>query len=1099
MKKVLSLFLLVTIIMSTFTFTAFASEEIIITTSDSLCKLDGSEWNESTNPVVEGPTGGTSWYSASKTDKAIYDASGLKGEYGVYVYITPYGATANMVDFTITASGKATTLVTDGYEGGSENRHWKFLGIYDFNGSAGDSIVQQMNSAASSTGTTTSGNGNIRASGVKFIKNDTNTEKVTTVDVSKIPDAPVTTDKKPSSESDDGIVITTSDPECVRKGTWNESTSEAVAGPLGGTSWYTTEKTATVFYDASGLEKGNYGVYLYMTPLYTTADKVDVTITASGEDTTFVTDGMHGGGGNRHWIFLGKYDFTGEDGEGVTQQINKNAGVVGGTSSAGSMRASGVKFVKDDKNTAAIDSLGEATTGKAEPDAPKEIVYSTVPETGSITIGTNHAGFEKHGTWVDSSLIMPADGLGWYTATAGDTGMWHPYINKAENVEVFYFKPNATNTEEPALKVEVFAEGETTTHTIDFTQPPTDWYSLGRYNFSGDGSEYIKVTSSGVGTARITCLKFAINDDAKKDDVTNSAFFGTDLHILERMGMLIGEGDGITEEYLKKVPTRVQAAVMILRLNGVDKEAEAFTGTDNFADSDQEPWALPYLAYLKAHPELGLIGTGDNMFQPTANIDAQAYAKILLTALGYEYNVDFTWDGTLAFAKEKGIAVAENAEFTVNDLAVMTESILDLNCKDGTSYFKKLILERDNVKNDVWGTELTPELKAARDAAKNKKRGIIYNNDGNDVYVSYPNYPGAYDISHLDGTTINAENFLKARSYGLEETQVGTVVYCTGVFGSYHHESVGVTDTRVRCWARALKEYTGKDSLTTMVDYVHSIGKDIIWSLRMNDVHDSSYEENELDPWKQANLDALMYRKAENSYMSYGGGFWSAVDYTLPKVRQFVYDNFLDTLTRYDIDGIELDMTRWPIFFKEVTLGYDVYPENLERMTNLVRTLRDLTEKISIERGKPILLTIYVPDSIGFCKTVGIDIETWLKEDLVDIVAIGWATGHFQEWEDSVGEYKDNYDIPVYVALDPLGMDGMTTTYEADRNEVALAYEAGADGIYTYNYFDPNDKLFDTFGSPETAGPVDPNYVTKRTIFKSRYSKDGLKYVTLTK
>jgi len=75
----------------------------------------------------------------------------------------------------------------------------------------------------------------------------------------------------------------------------------------------------------------------------------------------------------------------------------------------------------------------------------------------------------------------------------------------------------------------------------------------------------------------------------------------------------------------------------------------------------------------------------------------------------------------LAFAKEKGIAAAPAGAFTVNDLAVMTESILDLNCKDGTPYFKKLILDRDNVKNDVWGTELPAELKAARDAAKYKK------------------------------------------------------------------------------------------------------------------------------------------------------------------------------------------------------------------------------------------------------------------------------------------------------------------------------------------------------------------------------------------
>jgi len=376
-----------------------------------------------------------------------------------------------------------------------------------------------------------------------------------------------------------------------------------------------------------------------------------------------------------------------------------------------------------------------------------------------------------------------------------------------------------------------------------------------------------------------------------------------------------------------------------------------------------------------------------------------------------------------------------------------------------------------------------------------KKRGVIYNNDGNDVYVSYDNCPGAYDISHLDGSTINAENFLKPRSYGLENTQIGTVMYCDGVFGSYHHESVGITDTRVRCWARALKEYTGKDSLTTMVDFVHSKDKDIIWSLRMNDVHDAAYQENELDPWKQANMDVLMCRKADNAYMSYGGGYWSAVDYGNPKVRQFVYDNFWDTLTRYDIDGIELDWTRWPIAFKEVTRGLDVYPENLERMNNLIRMIRDLTEQISIERGKPILVSIYVPDSIGLCKSIGLDVETWLEEDLVDIVSIGCHNGICQTWEDAVKEYND-YDVQVYAALDALYYVDSKDDYYVDKNEAALAYAAGADGIYTYNYFDINHARFDTLGSPETVGSVDPNYKSNLKLYKGGLARDTMKFVT---
>jgi len=1093
MKKVLSIVLLVSILLSSLSFTALAADEIIYTTADSQFSTTGS-WAESTNKVVAGPTDGTSMYSTDMTATSTFDASGLeKGTYGVYYYMTPYGTTSDKVDITITASGKETKLLTDGMHGGSSNRHWIFLGKYEFDGSDGDGVTQAHNPDAIPVGGSAA-KGCIRASAVKFVKGDTNTAAPDIFDPNAVKE------DKPSApaNSAEGIVYTTGDAQFSKSGSWKESTSAAVKGPLGGTSWYTTDKKATATFDASGLEKGSYGVYIYMTPYATTADKVDVTITASGKSTKLLTEGYPATPSGHHWMFLGKYDFDGSAVDSVTQAINPEAVPVGGSNGTGNLRVSGVKFVKDDKNTAKPAVFG-STEVENTPAEPVEITYSTVPEVGNITIGTAHAGFSMKGNWKASSLAMPAEGKAYYGTQVGSTATWYPYLNKADNVEVFYLKPNATNTEDPALEIEVFANGETKKFVIDFTQPPTDWFSLGRYNFSGDGSEYVKVNKvSPTGTARLTCLKFSIKEE--EGATYNSAFLGTDLHILERMGMLIGEGDGITEEYIKKVPTRVQAAIMILRLNGLDAEAAAFTGTDNFTDASQESWAMPYLAYLKAHPELGLIGTGDNMFEPTANIDAQAYAKILLTALGYEYNADFTWDETIAFAKEKGITVAESAEFTVNDLAVMTESIMDLKCKDGSSYFTNLIAKRDGVADEgVYGTELSAEMKAAREAAKNKKRGIIYNNDGNDVYHSYDAYPGAYDISHLDGTTINTENFLKPRSTGLEKTQVGTVFYCTGVFNSYTHESVGITDTRVRDWSRALKQYTGKDSLETMIDYVHSIDKDIFWSMRMNDTHDYKYEENELDPWKQANMDLLMYRKKDAMFMNFGEGRWSSVDYTLMPVRQVVYDILKDTITRYDIDGLELDLTRWPIFFKEVTQGIDVYPENIERMNNLVRMVRDLTEKISMERGKPILLAIYVPDSIEFCHDIGLDIKTWLDEDLIDIVSLGCIINNFKDWKGAFADY-DGYDVQLYAALDPLSYDGTTEdTYYVDRNEAALAYEAGADGVYFYNYFWPGHERFFKLGSPETTGPVDPDYVSKRAVYSGRYIKDGQKYVNFNK
>lgn len=888
------------------------------------------------------------------------------------------------------------------------------------------------------------------------------------------------------------IVITTADELCKMEGNgWTESTNKNVAGPTDGTSWHNAAKDASVIYDASKLEKGNYGVYLYMTPWGTTADKVDVTITASGKETTVTTDGLDGGIGNRHWLFLGKYDFDGNAADKVVQKINAS-------SSKGAMRTSGVKFIKDDTNSAAVGGTETDGVMPTVTPAPENVEYTTIPETGSVVMGTEHAGFSQVGSWLISGLVMPASGKAYYTAKIGDSAVWYPHIGKAENVEISYFKPNATATEDPALQIEIFTEGSVKTLNVDFTQPPTEWFSLGRYNFSGDGSEYIKITkTSPSGTARVTCLKFAINEETEKTAEAKSAFFGTDLHILERMGMLIGEGDGITEDYIKTVPTRVQAAIMVLRLNGVDADAAAFTGTDNFADASLEAWAMPYLAYLKAHKEFGLEGTGNNMFEPTAKIDEQSYAKILLTALGYTINEDFAWDNTLAFAKEKGIASAKSGAFNVKDLAIMTTSALKLNCKDGVSLLSKIVAKRDGIYDEgITGTILPEELVKARNEAKNKNRGIIYNNDGNDVYKPYDNYPGAFDTSNLDGSTINTENFLKTRSYGLSDTQVGTVFYCTGVFNSYTHTSTGITDVRVRDWSNRLKEFTGKDSLETMVDYIHSLDKDIFWSMRMNDAHDSAYEENELDPWKQKNMDLLMYRKSEAAYMAAGQNKWTAVDYTLKPVRQVVYDILKDTLTRYDIDGLELDLTRVPLFFKEVTKGIEVYPENIERMNNLVRAIRDLTEKVSIERGKPILLAINVPNSLDYCKATGLDIKTWLDEGLIDIASIGCAYGMWQTWEDSIKEYA-GYDIPVYAVLDELAFENKELRNEA--KEAAIAYKAGAKGIYLYNYFNVNHNIFDILGSPETCGPVDPSYKSQAKMPTVNFAfvknaKDFLKY-----
>lgn len=42
------------------------------------------------------------------------------------------------------------------------------------------------------------------------------------------------------------------------------------------------------------------------------------------------------------------------------------------------------------------------------------------------------------------------------------------------------------------------------------------------------------------------------------------------------------------------------------------------------------------------------------------------------------------------------------------------------------------------------------------------------------------------------------------------------------------------------------------------------------------------------------------------------------------------------------------------------------------RMNDLMRMIRALTEKYSMEREKPVLISIYVPDCIELCKDMGL-------------------------------------------------------------------------------------------------------------------------------
>lgn len=162
----------------------------------------------------------------------------------------------------------------------------------------------------------------------------------------------------------------------------------------------------------------------------------------------------------------------------------------------------------------------------------------------------------------------------------------------------------------------------------------------------------------------------------------------------EILGLLEGDGEGVTAEYLAKGTTRAQGLLITLRARGLEDEAKAFTGTDNFADAADVNIAFwgPILAYAYANPDLGWIGDGDGNFRPADLMTGAELAKVMLAVLGYEQGVDFEWADIATFAASKGVTVVEGTA-TNDDLAASLVEALALETTEGTKLIDAMIAD----------------------------------------------------------------------------------------------------------------------------------------------------------------------------------------------------------------------------------------------------------------------------------------------------------------------------------------------------------------------------------------------------------------------
>lgn len=221
-------------------------------------------------------------------------------------------------------------------------------------------------------------------------------------------------------------------------------------------------------------------------------------------------------------------------------------------------------------------------------------------------------------------------------------------------------------------------------------------------------------------------------------------------------------------------------------------------------------------------------------------------------------------------------------------------------------------------------------------------------------------------------------------------------------------------------------------------------------TLRMNDCH---YNDIPTHPfhgsfWRK---DPQLRRKNCTGY------FATCLDYAQQEVRDYYKALVVETLERYDIDGLELDFMREPYLF---SAGKEA--EGGPILTAWMREVHSLVSKAAAKRRHPVRLGVRVPSRPEVASAMGLDALGWAREGLIDVLVVTprWATLEFdmplQQWRELLGSSKVALAGGLEILYRPCP-DGpaVTVSPELATGAAVSVLSRGADAVYLFNYF-PN-------------------------------------------
>ena len=286
-------------------------------------------------------------------------------------------------------------------------------------------------------------------------------------------------------------------------------------------------------------------------------------------------------------------------------------------------------------------------------------------------------------------------------------------------------------------------------------------------------------------------------------------------------------------------------------------------------------------------------------------------------------------------------------------------------------------------------------------------------------------------------------------------TDVDTLVYGLGSGETFLHGTQaglkwgeGVEEHNMSMmWWRATKNLdlaleAGIDPLAVAVERAHEKGRHILGSLRMTE----PTSPDDANPYMLGRLKRehpeVMIGENHPDYPRAAG----CADYTREEVRAERLEVIEEVCGRYGMDGLEFD-PYMGVFFKPSEAR-----EKTPVLTEFVREIRQLLDRLGDARGESLCLAARVRATEEANLALGMDVRTWLEEGLLDLV-FPWTESFLFDQEMPIGwvvEAAAALKTPIYPMLGRSPYDDRhhLPTIEMYRAAAANYRTMGADGLY---------------------------------------------------